>query len=153
MVPYLGWISGIWSRAVKLRSGCGGPPTIAEFSLEGCLHQLDPDRPVEECLYQRYLELINESHQRSRADGIEYPEVVIEEIWREIVLDCRRVGYQPPMTEATIDTAYRWAYFFDASLQQNYLYPGIERALEALSRAGIKTSSGRICPGDRYFKP
>lgn len=62
---------------------------------------------------------------------------MIENIWQKILQNCLDVGYQPTVSEPPLDTAYRWAYFFDAVLQQNYLYSGIDSVLETLRQGGI----------------
>jgi putative hydrolase of the HAD superfamily len=111
--------------------------TINEFSLEPALTQLYPQQSPAQALRDRYLQLIDESHQRSLLAGVEYPEVVIENIWENILHDCCRAGYQPPCPEESIYTAYRWAYFFDVSIQKTYFYPGIMECLLALKQAGI----------------
>jgi len=110
---------------------------IEEFGLAPALTQLYPDRFADSALRDRYLQLIAESHERSRAAGIEYPEVVIEQIWQWILEDCRQVGYEPAFDEPLLDTVYRAAYFFDASIQHNYLYPGIADSLTKLSEAHL----------------
>ena len=106
---------------------------IEEFQLAPALTQLYPDRSANIALRDRYLQFIAESHERSRTAGIEYPEVVIEQIWQWILEDCRQVGYVSGFDEPLLDTAYRAAYFFDASIQHNYLYPGIADCLTKLS--------------------
>ena len=108
---------------------------IEEFGLAPSLKQLYPERPEPIALRDRYLQLITESHERSRAAGIEYPEVLIEQIWQWILEDCLQVGYESGYNEALLDTAYRAAYFYDASIQNNYLYPGIADCLARLSDA------------------
>jgi len=110
---------------------------IREFGLEGVLGRLFGDVPSDIGLRDRFLELIAESHSKSRAEGVEYPEVVIEEIWRRIVEDCCRGGWRAPNDEPVGDTAYRWAYFFEAALQRTYLYPDAAKCLDALRRGGI----------------
>ena len=110
---------------------------IEEFQLAPALTQLYPDRLADIALRDRYLELIAESHERSRAAGIECPEVVIEQIWLWILEHCRQAGYETGYDEPLLDTAYRAAYFFDASIQYNYLYPGIADCLTKLSEAHL----------------
>ncbi|MCP4711652.1 MAG: HAD hydrolase-like protein [Planctomycetes bacterium] len=112
--------------------------TIHEFSLGESLGELYGNMPAAIALASGYLELIGESHRRSKGEGVEYPEVVIEEIWRMILLDCHKVGYRQVESEVVLDTAYRMAYFFDASLQRNFLYEGVEKVLSDLKEAGIK---------------
>jgi len=110
---------------------------IEEFGLAPSLKQLYPDRSANIALRDRYLHLIAESHERSRGAGVAYPEVVIEQIWQWILEDCRQVGYMSGYQEPLLDTGYRVAYFFDASIQHNYLYPGIADCLTKLSHAHL----------------
>ncbi len=111
--------------------------TVEEFSLHGPLKRLKPDQPAEVTLSDLYQELIADSHLRSLATGVEYPEVVIEQIWLEILQDCIVQGLDVPDDEPPLHTAYRWAYFFDRALQRIYLYPGAAAALETLRQADI----------------
>lgn len=110
---------------------------IEEFGLALPLTQLYPDRSAHIALRDRYLQLIAESHERSRTAGIEYPEVVIEIIWKSILEDCQHLGYETGLEEPVLDTAYRIAYYFDASIQHNYLYPGIAQCLTELAKANL----------------
>jgi len=111
--------------------------TIAEFELGEALARLYPDTPGDLALRDRYLELIGQSHKHSEAAGVEYPEVVIENIWLTILRDCCGKGYQPFHDEPIMNTAYRIAYFFDAQFQQMFLYQGINKCLRGLKNAGI----------------
>lgn len=108
-----------------------------EFHLHEPLQKLQPHQAPEMYLRDRYLREITDSHLRSLGMGIEYPEVAIETVWQHIVADCIKAGYQPPQEEPTLYTAYRWAYFFDAALQQNYLYPDVASCMITLKNAGI----------------
>lgn len=107
---------------------------IEEFRLATSLNRLYPDQSANIALRDQYLQRIADSHERSRTAGIEFPEVVIENIWQSILDQCRQVGYQTGFDEPIRDTAYRIAYCFDASIQHNYLYPGIDRCLTRLSQ-------------------
>lgn len=111
--------------------------TIKEFCLDSILKRLYPHQLPAPALCARYLQLIDESHQRSQAAGIEYPEVVIESIWKTILEDCIRAGYQSPYQEESLETAYRLAYFFDVNLQKTYLYDGVMECLLALKQVHI----------------
>lgn len=114
-----------------------GEALINEFGLAEPLSKLCPEQSPAAGLAELYLRRIAESHEQSRRRGIEYPEVVIEEIWQSILADCREAGYARQFDEPALHTGYRWAYFFDSALQQTYLYPGIAEALADLNRAGI----------------
>jgi putative hydrolase of the HAD superfamily len=114
--------------------------TVAEFSLEGTFNELYPDQPPEEALVDLYMELIAESHQKSQAMGVQYPEVVIENIWEQILTECRQGQNARPIAdakEASLYTAYRWAYFFDGALQRTYLYSTAAKCLQRLARKPI----------------
>ena len=62
---------------------------------------------------------------------------MIEQIWQRLLEECLRIGYKSGNDETILDTAYRAAYFYDAAIQHNYLYPGIAGCLTRLSEAGI----------------
>ena len=111
--------------------------TVAEFELTATLQRLYPDRTPATALRQIYVELIDVAHCRSRQMGIEYPEVVIEDIWQTIIRTCRDAGYQPRQRQPIRDRAYCWAYSFDANLQQTYLYPGAGDCLETIKNSGL----------------
>jgi len=111
--------------------------TIAEFSLEESLMRMEPDQPSENTLRDLYLQMIDDSHLRSLAEGTKYPEVLIEQIWLQILLECTEHGLQLPQNEPPLHTAYRCTCFFDWSLQHIYLYPHAGEALETLKKAGI----------------
>ena len=57
--------------------------TIAEFSLEEplSLMRMEPDQPSENTLRDLYLQMIDDSHLRSLAEGVRDPEVLIEQVW------------------------------------------------------------------------
>lgn len=110
---------------------------VKEFSLQPPLSQLYPGIPPQIALRDRLVELIDESHCKSRAAGIKYPEVLIEKLWQTIVDDCCRLGWSPPRDELASHTACRLAYFFEAALEKTYLYCGAAICLDTLNRAGI----------------
>ena len=110
---------------------------IERFSLQGPLRQLNGHAPLEIALRDRYLALIDQSHRQSRAAGVEYPEVIIQDIWLTIVEDCRRQGWTSPNEESPYHTACRWAYFFEAAFNKTYLYPGAAECLDHLHRASL----------------
>jgi putative hydrolase of the HAD superfamily len=111
--------------------------TIAEFSLEEPLMRMEPDQSSENTLRDLYLQMIDDSHLRSLAEGTKYPEVLIEQIWLQILRECTDHGLRLPQNEPPLHTAYRCACFFDWSLQHIYLYPHTGDALETLKKAGI----------------
>ena len=111
--------------------------TINEFHLQEALATLYPNQTPGKALSQRYVQLIDQSHQRSHAMGVSSPEVVIENIWKTVIDDLSGVGYRPIYDEPTLHTAYRWGYFFDSALQKTSFYPGACECLCSLKQAGI----------------
>jgi len=110
---------------------------IDEFSLGEALERWYPQQQPEVALKNRYLQLIEISRAESRRRSIEYPEVVIENIWAWILHGCVAAGYQMPRDGDLMDMAYRMGYYFDQSLQKTYLYPEAGQCLAALEEAGI----------------
>lgn len=121
---------------------------IGEFSLQEPLKRMRPDQLCEITLRDLYRQMIEDSHLRSLATGVEYPEVVIEQIWLAILQVCVENGLAPPENEPPLHTAYRWAYFFDWSVQRNYLYRGVGATLSRLKQAGL--IQGIISNGQFY---
>ena len=126
-----------------------GAVVVREFFLGESLKKLYAGKKPQESLRDRYLSLIAESHDKSRAEGVEYPEVVIEDIWQQILEECVGVGYQVSACDflrgqkyhqrdfGVRESAYCCGYLFDVSLQQSYLYPGVIDCLERLRAAGV----------------
>lgn len=110
--------------------------TIEQFDLGPALRALRADQPAEDTLCDLYQRRIEESHQRARAAGIEYPEVRIEQIWDSILDTCRSAGARLSPDESPQNRAYQTAYFFDAAFQRNFLYPDIAECLAAIRRSG-----------------
>ncbi|MBN1765751.1 MAG: HAD hydrolase-like protein [Sedimentisphaerales bacterium] len=110
---------------------------VEKFNLARPLQKIHDDQPPEKNLADLYLQLIADSHLRSREAGIEYPEVEIEQIWILIIEKLLSHGLIIAEEEPRLYTAYRWAYFFEYSLQRIFLYPQVDAALEALKQAGI----------------
>jgi len=111
--------------------------TVEEFSLQEPLQNLDPSHPPPETLRDLYTQLIADSHLRSLAQGIEYPEVQIEQIWLAIIQQCLAHGLSLSHHEPPLHSAYRWAYFFESALQQMYLYPHTAQTLDLLKQSNI----------------
>jgi len=111
--------------------------TVQEFSLQETLQRLDTSLPPETTLRDLYTQLIADSHLRSLAQGIEYPEVQIEQIWLALIQQCLAHGLSLPSDEPPLYSAYRWAYFFESALQQMYLYPHAAQTVHLLKQSGI----------------
>ena len=109
---------------------------VEEFGLGSPLRRMSAEQEPEKSLVELYLQRIEHSHERSCRQGVEYPEVVIEQIWEEILLRCTEAGYRQTGDEDPLDTAYRMGYFFDCRLQTTSLYRGIAECLAALRQAG-----------------
>jgi len=123
---------------------------LDEFDLGESLHRLNPDQPPPQTLRDLYVRGIADSHQRSRAEGIEYPEVKIERIWLDILQQCAGRGFRFPSGEPPLQTAYRCAYFFDGTLQHTYLYPQAAPVLSRLQRAGLRQG---IISNAQFYTP
>ncbi len=111
--------------------------TIEEFKLGASLRKMFPSCVPEDALRELYLDMIANAHLESLSHGVEYPEVVIEQIWQAILQRCCQHGYIPLWDEPLRNTAYRCAYFFDSSLQRTWLYPYSFDCLWSLKKAGI----------------
>ena len=109
--------------------------TIDEFNLTAPLRRLSPHREPPAALVDMYLARIEQSHAASRAANVEYPEVLIERIWKTILDDLRHAGWQSP-AEDIEHTAYKCAYFFDSAVQRMHLYLGMAETLLAVKRTG-----------------
>ncbi len=111
--------------------------TIAEFGLEPSLGRLYPGRDPAAALRERYLRGIDDSHLQSAGRGVQFPEVVIQHIWLDILNEVAAAEWAWPFDEPHLYTAYRVAYFFDAALQHVYLYPHAAECLLRLKDADI----------------
>ncbi len=111
--------------------------TVDQFQLEEPLKKLFSEQFPDWSLCDRFVQLVRDSHLDSQSRGISYPEVVIEKIWLTILQQCREVGYQLHQSDPHLETALRWAYFFDAALQKTYLYHGISSTIQQLKNAGV----------------
>ncbi len=68
---------------------------------------------------------IQRSHARSRADGVEWPEVDIRQIWREVLEEWRLEG---PVEQLAIE--------YECRVNPVWPMPGAQEALEALQASG-----------------
>jgi len=108
---------------------------VAHFDLEDAIGNFAPDkRPAEE-LRQLYLSRIDEVHRRKIAQGIEHPEVRIDEIWIGIIESLAEHGYRrPEMKPGSVDFAREVALFFERTANPKALYPGVWETLLELHR-------------------
>lgn len=124
--------------------------TMNEFHLQEPLYDMEPDKPVGLTLRDLYLNLIDESHQKSMRAGIDVPEVLIERIWEEILTRCEDYGWQRPWNEPLLHTAFRVGYFFDWSLQTTCLY---ENAAETLPSLRQSSKLQGIISNAQFYTP
>lgn len=111
--------------------------TVEEFNLLSALQSLYPDMPPQQALCEQYLALIDQSHALSHQRGIEYPEVIIEDIWQTILQQAVAVGWQSDHDEPLAHSALRCAYFFDSALQHTSLMPYGAQCLLRLKEQNI----------------
>ncbi|MHC4176648.1 MAG: HAD family hydrolase, partial [Planctomycetota bacterium] len=151
-VPVLKRLAGI--RAVLfdiygtlLISGSGEVGTAARRAA-GLAHA--PQRPLEEalhatgiatsgpaeqgveCLFQR----IEVSHARARSSGIDYPEVDIVELWREVLAELARRGVIEQSAARAADPK-RLAVEYEARANPCWPMPHLPECLSGLRRGGL----------------
>ncbi|MFT4343248.1 MAG: HAD family hydrolase, partial [Candidatus Woesearchaeota archaeon] len=75
-----------------------------------------------------YENAISAEHHRKKSEGIQYPEVVLEDIWAQV---CTSLGVTAgPLTELAYD-------FYDLTASR-YLYDGVFEVLKELQKRGIR---------------
>ncbi len=110
---------------------------IEKFNLEKVLLKMDPDKDSSVTLRDLYHGLIYISHQRSAKNGIEYPEIKIEDIWETLILMFKRNGYNiPSMWNDSKELAYAMAYYYHYNVLGRRLYPGVFEYLKELKKTG-----------------
>lgn len=141
-------LEGALDQRAPLLAACD--KTIAEFGLEAALRKLQPTGDPSQVLCDFYLDLIAQSHQRSKEQGITYPEVVIEQIWEQIWRRCQKMT--PDLTAPL--PRDQWCvylgYFFDRALQRTYLNPGAAACLAHCKRLGLRQG---IISNAQFYTP
>jgi putative hydrolase of the HAD superfamily len=113
--------------------------TISHFGMERYLVEMNPGEPAEKTLWDLYHGLIALRHKLSLDKKIEFPEVKIEEVWNMIVLMLKRRGYEPDgKFPGDMSEFVRWmAFYYNFHSFNRCLYPGVAKALKALSASNI----------------
>lgn len=112
---------------------------IEEFGLAEALRDIKPDIEPNKLLRDFYHGLIFVSHEKAASQGIAYPEVRIEDIWKSLIEMCRRHGYEVPRSSwnALDDLALAMAYLYHFHVLGRRLYPGVYDLLRLLKKKEI----------------
>lgn len=127
---------------------------IDYFGLGKTLSAMNPVNDPEKTLFDFYHGLIALDHDKSRAKGVEFPEVRIEQLWGLILMMLKRNGYEPQNTGlgSDSDVAKCMGYLYHFHALDRGLYPGVARALKGLMdknmRLGIVSNSQFYTPLD-----
>ncbi len=128
--------------------------TINHFGLEPFFETMNSDDTPAKTLFDLYHGLIAFSHDKARVKGIEYPEVIIEEIWMLIILMLRRHGFDPASLHygTERDLAKCLAYYYNSKALGRGFFPSVVPALDALKaqnfRLGIVSNAQFYTPID-----
>ncbi|MCF7957810.1 MAG: HAD family hydrolase, partial [Phycisphaerae bacterium] len=136
---------------------------LTEFNLHAAIQKRHPHKTPKLALADRYLELIDLSHQNSKAQGIDFPEVQIDKIWQKILRDLDDIDLQSikkttlthyPLTiynkMKQSEQACCMAYFFDRAFQLNTLYPQALKCLTVLHQANMQLG---IISNAQFYTP
>jgi putative hydrolase of the HAD superfamily len=110
--------------------------TIREFNLKDSLKRINPGEKPWQTLEGLYLQEIELEHKRKRRNGIKYPEVKIEKIWKKILLKLQKHGYRIRKTSLN-SLSFKIAYFFSWVWDSNRLYPSALGILLDLKEKGF----------------
>jgi putative hydrolase of the HAD superfamily len=127
--------------------------TVAErFGFTETLLKVNRADPPEKTLYDFYHGLITLKHDQAHKKGVEYPEIVIEEIWEVILTILKRNGYEPPLQggENLRIYARKIAWYYNFHTLGRQLYPGVVDALEGLKQGNIVTG---IVSNAQFYTP
>lgn len=134
------WCDDFGDQTRKEALLCKAFLSVAErFGLVETLLKVNRADPPEKTLHDFYHGLITLKHDQAHKKGVEYPEIMIEEIWEVILIILKRNGYKPPLLSGENLRMYArkvaWYYNFRALGRQ--LYPGVVEALEGLKLGNI----------------
>jgi putative hydrolase of the HAD superfamily len=109
------------------------------FGFTPYLVEMDPESDPEKTLFDLYHGLISLGREKSLKNGIEFPEVKIEEIWNLIILMLKRRGYDPgqELPENPGDLARYCAFCYNFHSLGRGLYPNVVDALSELKKNNI----------------
>ncbi|MDR3011769.1 MAG: HAD family hydrolase [Chitinispirillales bacterium] len=119
----------------------------AMFEMDGTLTKMNPADPPARTLNDFYNGLIALNHQKSVGEGIEFPEVRLDEVWSVIVMMLKRNGYDaearfPGGAAASASTmaaefARYLAYTYNFLSMGRTLYPEVASALKKMKGGNI----------------
>lgn len=105
----------------------------------------DPDEAV-----ALFFETIHAGHARRRqAEGIDFPELQVAEIWRETLAELARRGWLEPEPPASLDVE-RLAVEYEARANPCWPMPGVEACLARLGAKGLRLG---IVSNAQFYTP
>ncbi len=112
---------------------------VDEFSLGDALFSVQPGTAQAQTLRDFYHGLIMLDHERKAAQGVCYPEIRIEQIWKTIFQIVQRHGYEIPQPgwQDAEEMALAAAYLYHFHALGRRLYPGVYDLLECLRKKRI----------------
>lgn len=126
--------------------------TAQRFSMQPFLEKMNEANPFDETLRDFYHGLIAVQHDRKREQGVSYPEIQIEEIWRTIILMLQRHGYD--YTALSLgnerDTARCMAFYYNFHALGRGCYTGVWDCLSALKDRDIQLG---IISNAQFYTP
>lgn len=116
------------------------------------LRKVDPSKASEQTLQDFYHGLIALNHDKSKAKGVDCPEIRIERVWETIIRILMRHGYDPAKPElGEIDElAGCAAFYYNFHSLGRGFYPGVVPALQKLGAKGIKLG---IVSNAQFYTP
>jgi putative hydrolase of the HAD superfamily len=112
---------------------------IAQFDLEEAVCRYAPDKTPANELRLLFLQRIQAVHRRKREQGIEHPEVRVEEIWLSILEELAEHGYRHPDGKPSqSDLAREVALHFERTVNPKRLVPGAWETLLELHRRKVR---------------
>jgi putative hydrolase of the HAD superfamily len=147
------WLPGFEKQEVKqarLREAFA--KTARRFAMVEALERINSANPYDETLQDFYHGLIAVHHDRKREQGISFPEIQIEEIWRAILLMLQRHGYDYTGLQlgSERETAQCMAFFYNFHALGRGLYPGVVSCLQQLKKRGIQLG---IISNAQFYTP
>ena len=111
-----------------------------EFDFTASLKKLNPDEKTDEILRKLFFKEMDKESNKFIKKGIEYPEVNMEIVWKNIVEKLIKRGYK--YDESTYGNLNEFGFkvsFFQAfSMETKTFYPEVTETLKSLNGRGIK---------------